>query len=736
MKETVYTFTHPLLGTSPLTVTFTDLANQADSNILISHNDTVLHVAVCTGDDAEKNPGYLNLTVEYQERYYAAGKILGARYTRREGAPSTRSIIVSRIIDRTIRPLIPSHIKNSMQLVITALSLGETDPSILGVIGASIALTHSSIPFNGPVSALSMIQTAPDAPKIYFARKPEGTDAWHIDSIICGNEQGIDMIEASFKELTEKEVAAIITESEKFIEELNKWQLTLPNLSQKMKFAEAPTDERITKFFEDQGRTMIVEHLFANFELTTKARIKNLTKEVLAAFEESVGVEEFPLLKRSFLDVLDTEMDVALHEQGINNKKRSDGRNLNTVRPLFAKAGAGLPRVHGSGIFYRGETHVLATATLAGPEGYLFEEHMEQQQDKRFFLHYNFPPFSVGETGRMGGINRRSTGHGMLAEKALLAVIPTELEFPYTIRVVSECLASNGSTSQGTICAGTLALMDAGVPISAPVVGISIGLLYENPNKYVLLTDIQGPEDHHGDMDFKIAGTKNGITAIQLDIKLSGISSKILIEALSESRTAHTTLLKSITDVISEPRAQLSEYAPRIEVLQVAEEKIGKVIGPKGETIQNLQKETQTIITVKDDGTVIISGSQDGAKAARSFIETLTKEWKIGDRTEGVIVKILDEIGAIVEFAKGVDGMVHISEIGNFRVRAVSDVLKQGMTVPVTIINIDRERGKISLSIKKDNPEFIKISEVPQAAQAPRNAPQKPTQRERLQEEE
>ncbi len=712
MKQETYEFKHSLLGDKPVVVTLSDLSDQADSSLMISHNDTVLHVSVCMGNDAEKNPGYLNLTVEYQERYYATGRILGARYTRREGAPSIRSTIVARIIDRTIRPLIPQTIKNSMQVAVTTMSMGDSDPSVLAVLGASIALTRSSIPFSGPVSALSMIQETTDSTKHYFVRKPETEEATYIDAIICGNKDGIDMIEASFKEIPESLVAGIIKESEEFTAALNAWQTSIPSGKSKMVLPEAIIDERITEFFIGAGHSIILNNLFTNFEMNTKDRLSNLTSEILKVFEELIGIEEFPPLKRQLLDILDTEIDNHIHTQGIEKKTRCDGRNMNQVRALYAQAGAGLPRVHGSGIFYRGETHVLATATLAGPEGYLFEENMERQGDKRFFLHYNFPPYSVGETGRFGGANRRSIGHGMLAEKALLAVIPKEIDFPYTIRIVSECMASNGSTSQGTICAGTLALMDAGVPISAPVVGISVGLLYQDEKNYALLTDIQGPEDHYGDMDFKIAGTKNGITAIQLDIKLSGVSSKILLEGVKESRVAHETLLKSITDIISEPRKELSQYAPRIEVIMVPEEKIGKVIGPKGETIQGLQKETGTIITVKDDGTVIISGSQDGAKAARAFIETLTKEWKIGDKTEGVIVKILDEIGAIVEFAKGIDGMVHISEIGNFRVRAVSDVLKEGMIVPVTIINIDYQRGKISLSIKKDNPDFIKLEEV------------------------
>jgi polyribonucleotide nucleotidyltransferase len=365
--------------------------------------------------------------------------------------------------------------------------------------------------------------------------------------------------------------------------------------------------------------------------------------------------------------------------------------------------------LHGTGIFYRGETHVFSALTLGGPADMYILDGMEVRGEKRFMHHYNFPPYSAGETGRVGGMNRREMGHGMLAEKALVPVLPSKMDFPYTIRVVSESMASNGSTSQASICASSLALMDGGVPIKAAVAGIAMGAMIDEDNHtdYKILTDIQGPEDHHGDMDFKIAGTRKGITALQLDIKVGGIAPKILKEALEQAKTARYTILDTIEKEIAQPRADISAKAPKILVMKIKTEQIGLVIGGGGKTVNGIKDKTGAEITIEDDGTVFITGKNGSAEAAKKIIEALTKEWRVGDSAEGLVIKIL-EIGAVVALSEYSDGLVHISEIAPFRVQKVTDVLKEGQRVPVKVVAVDPERGRISLSIKEANKDFIK----------------------------
>ena len=401
----------------------------------------------------------------------------------------------------------------------------------------------------------------------------------------------------------------------------------------------------------------------------------------------------------------DTENDI-LHKKAIKENKRPDGRKVDELRRLYAQAGGISSVLHGSGIFYRGGTHVLSVLTLGGPEDRHMIDGMQTKAEKRFMHHYNFPPYSSGETGRAGFTNRREIGHGALAEKALAMVLPAESEFPYTIRVVSESMASNGSTSQASICASTLALMDGGVPIKAPVAGIAMGLMHETDDKYKILTDIQGPEDHHGDMDFKVAGTRTGVTAIQLDVKVEGVPIKILTEAMMQAKQARITILDTLEKEISAPRADISATAPKILMMNIRPEMIGMVIGSGGKTIKEIKEKSGAEVTIEDDGTVYFTGRGDAATKAKSIVEEMTHEFTVGEVLKGEVVKIAD-FGAFVNLNSFTDGMVHISEIAPFRVERVSDILKEGMIVPVKVISVDRERGRIALSIKEADKDFF-----------------------------
>jgi polyribonucleotide nucleotidyltransferase len=402
----------------------------------------------------------------------------------------------------------------------------------------------------------------------------------------------------------------------------------------------------------------------------------------------------------------DTENEI-LHKKAIEEDKRADGRKMDELRDLYAQAGGLSSQLHGTGIFYRGGTHVLSVLTLGGPEERNLVDGLQLKVEKRFMHHYNFPPYSSGEVGRFGTTNRREVGHGALAEKALAMVLPSVSEFPYTMRIVSESMASNGSTSQASICAGVLALMDGGVPIKAPVGGIAMGLMYENDNKYKILTDIQGPEDHHGDMDFKIAGTRDGVTAIQLDVKVEGVPIKILGEAMIQSKKARVSIIDRIEKEIAKPRENISVNAPKILIIKINPEKIGLVIGGGGKTIKEIKEKSSAEITIEDDGTVYLTGKNGSAEKAKAIVEEMTHEFKVGEMLKGEIVKIAD-FGAFVRLNDFSDGMVHISEIAPFRVERVSDIIKEGMIVPVKVINMDPERGRIGLSIKEADKDFFK----------------------------
>ncbi len=699
------------IGGKTITAIFSDLADQANGSVMLTCGGTVILATAVISDDGNKNPGFFNLTVEYLEKFYAAGKILGSQFSRREGRPSDQAILAARMTDRTIRPLFDHHIKNAVQVIISVIAIGDTDPKTLAVNAASIALHVSDIPWKGPVGAVHVSKaTNNQEVKINNYIPQSDEPVYDLDLLICGKDNTINMIEAMAFELSEDEMGQCF---DKAVTEISKWEVFQNMLQselgkEKLSFPKVVIRDEIITLFDEKIKPLLDEKLFS-------AEGKKITREAEILWKNIID-ETYPLddEKDRFAahDYMHHYLDHAFHAEALIHTKRADGRALDEVRNLYAKAGGVSDVLHGSGIFYRGETHVLSVLTLAGPDAMHTIEGIEFSAKKRFMHHYNFPPYSSGETGRVGGLNRREMGHGFLVEKALTAVIPSKIDFPYTIRVVSESVASNGSTSQASICASTLALMDGGVPIKTPVAGISIGAMIdqkdnrEGKNNYVLLTDIQGPEDHYGDMDFKVAGTKDGITAIQLDVKVEGISPVILKEALTRAKVARLKILETITKEIATPREAISTHAPMILVIKIKKDQIGMVIGPGGKNVNAIREETGAEITIEEDGTVFVTGKNGGAEKARQIIESMTHEYKIGDTAEGEVVKLMD-FGAFVKIAAGTEGLVHVSEIAPFRVEKVSDILKEGDRVPVKIIKVD-EKGRLNLSIKEADNNFFK----------------------------
>ncbi|NQV88298.1 MAG: polyribonucleotide nucleotidyltransferase [Parcubacteria group bacterium] len=682
---------------------FSDLTDQANGSVILKYGNTTLLATAVMSKGEKDGYDFFPLTVDYEERFYASGQILGSRYMRREGRPSDEAVLSGRIVDRTIRPLFPQWIRHEVQIVITVLSLGEEDPDVLAVIAASLALGTSDIPWDGPVSAVRIGKIGSDSLLInptYTTREP----GLSLDIVACGKDGNINMIEVGSKQVSESEINDGLKLASEEIEKLQVFQKkVISEVNKEKKVIPKPElSEEIKKLFEKEMENKLHPAVFSGNP--GHKEINNLKDEWGALVKEKFPDDSKNLLLA--LEFYEDKINELLHKEALENEKRPDGRKMDELRPLFAQAGGISPILHGSGIFYRGGTHILSALTLGGPGEAQTVEGMENSEDKKFMHHYNFPPYSSGETGRMGGTNRRMIGHGALAEKALLAVIPSKDKFPYTIRIVSESMASNGSTSMGSVCGGTLALMDAGVPIDAPVAGIASGLMMENEGKYKVLTDIQGPEDHHGDMDFKVAGTRNGVTAIQMDVKVSGVPLKILAEALEKAKSARLRILDVIEKEISTPRPEISSNAPKIVMIKVLPEQIGLVIGPGGKNIKGIKDATGAEIDIEDDGSVFITGKGGGAEKAAKMIEQMTHVYKRGERFEGEVTKILD-FGAFVKIAENTEGLVHVSEIANFRVDKVSDYLTVGQKIPVIIKEID-ERDRIKLSLKEADPDFIK----------------------------
>ncbi len=690
------------IGGKTMTAEFNDWADQASGSVLLRYGNSAVLATVVMGSK-ESDKDYFPLSVEYEEKFYAAGAILGSRFMRREGRPSDEAVLSGRIVDRTIRPLFPKGLKRDVQVIITVLSIDEYDTDILAVNAASLAIATSNIPWQGPVSALRIgLEEGSDdfiVNPTYKQREEELPPKALMDLTVCGKDGLITMIEVGAREIAEETVEKALVRASEEIEKMQAWQQSIiaERGVAKVTFTAHTDNPELNAEFEKY----MMPKMVALDGKMDKEDINSLKSEWV-----TYAAEKFADVKPQMIDGLfEHHMDQHVHDLAIKEGKRVDGRAFDQIRGLYAQAGGISPVIHGTGLFYRGQTHVLAALTLGGPgDAQLIDTIEFQETKKTFMLHYNFPPFSVGETGRVGGMNRRMIGHGALAEKALRAVLPNKETFPYTIRIVCESLASNGSTSMASVCAGTLALLDAGVPIEKPVAGIAMGMMSDGKT-YKVLTDIQGPEDHHGDMDFKVAGTRDGVTAVQMDVKVDGVPVPVLAQAFAQAKKARLEILEVITKELAAPRADISPRAPKILTTKVKVDQIGLVIGPGGKTINGIREKTGADdITIEEDGTIFITGKQGAAEAAKKEIEDLTREFMVGDRFEGPVVRLMD-FGAFVKISANQDGLVHVSEVAPFRIGKISDAVQIGDIVPVVLKEID-EKGRYNLSIKAADPEW------------------------------
>jgi len=693
-----------------LKVEITDLANQANGSVLVRYGDTAVFATAVMSSEKKEGLNYFPLVVDYEERFYAAGMILGSRFIRREGRPSEEAVLTGRLIDRTIRPLFNHRMRNEVQVTIMTLSIdGKNDPDIPLIIASSLALAISDIPWNGPVGACRI---GFDGNNFIINPTYEERKICLLDAVFCGKAERINMIETIAKEIPEDVFISAAERALKEIDFINKFQEKIIKEigKEKVKIDIPEYPEEMEPFFEREIFPKLQESIYQKEKKDQKEELNEIKSFWFKIAEEKFGEENRALYDSFFEEKINEIVHKNILDLPDGSEKRPDGRKLDEIREIFADVGI-LPISHGSAVFFRGGTHILSVVTLGGPKDVLLIEGMETQTTKRFMHHYNFPPFSTGETGRIGSPGRREIGHGALAEKALYAVIPQKEDFPYTIRVVSECMASNGSTSQGSICASTLALMDAGVPIKNPVAGIAIGLMMEEKDgglRYKILTDIQGPEDHHGDMDFKCAGTKEGITAIQMDVKVEGIGIDILKEAVFKAKKARMEILEKMLKVISQPREELSPYAPRILKIKIKPEKIGSVIGSGGRIINDIIEKTGAEIDIEQDGTIIIVGKNEEAiNSAGKIIEGIVHEFEVGELASGVVTRLFD-FGAMVDIGGGQEGLIHISELAPYHVEKVSDIVKVGDPVRVKVIEID-EKGRLNLSLKQADPNYKPI---------------------------
>lgn len=683
------------VGGKTFTVELNNWAEQASGSVLVRLGDTIVLATAVMSPKAREGTDFFPLTVDYEEKYYATGKILGSRFIKRETRPTEEAILVMRLVDRTIRPRFNLGMRNDVQVVITALSIdGENDPDILAILAASLALGLSDIPWDGPVAGVRVGKK--DGA---FVLNPtyENRETANLDIAISGNTDRINMMEAGATEISEEEFGTAVEWGFPFIKELIEFQRGIVAEYGKPKKAvpaiEVPPDMK----------KLLQKEFSERFEGALYQKNKAVMREKM----DAVHAEWFNRAKEKFGESYDhptacmaceNEINEIVHRKIIGEGERPDGRKPDELRPLSASIGI-LPRVHGSGLFMRGETHALSTLTLGAPRDEQIVEGMEIRTKKRFLHHYNFPPYSTGETKPMRGPGRREIGHGALAGKALLPVIPSKDEFPYTIRLVSEILSSNGSTSMASVAGSTLALMDGGVPIKKPVAGAAMGLMQNEKGEYRILTDLQGQEDHHGDMDFKVAGTRDGITAVQLDVKIEGLTLQIIRDTLKQAHTARMKILDLIESVIKEPRSELSPWAPRVQILKINPEKIGALIGPGGKIINDIIAQTGAEIDIEDDGTVFItSDNPEGMQKAMSLIKQITRELKPGELLEGRVSRIF-EFGAMVEVGPKQEGLVHISELAPWRVEKVIDILNVGDVVSVRVKNID-DQGRINLTYK------------------------------------
>jgi polyribonucleotide nucleotidyltransferase len=676
-------------------------AKQASGSVVVTAGDTKVLCTATAG--SERDVDFLPLTVDVEERMYAAGKIPGS-FFRREGRAGEKATLTARMIDRPLRPLFPKGWTRDTQLVSIPMSVDHENPyDILAMNGASAALMLSDIPFPAPVGAVRIGQDAEGN----FLVNPD--EEWLLESpldlVVAGTEEAILMVEAGANEITEAEILDALDIAHQAIKELCQAQHDLRKQAGKDKVESNPpqVDESILGEMKERFGAALDEATGVHDKLERQDATKRVEEEILEALGEQVEADDGIVVARRQAVQLafDTLEKDIIRKRIAVDKKRPDGRSADEIRDIWIEVGVA-PRTHGSAIFTRGQTQAFSVAALGTTRDEMRLDTLGLQETKHYFHHYNFPPFSVGEAGFMRGPKRRDIGHGALAERALVPVVPSVEDFPYTIRVVSDIFESNGSSSMASVCGSSLSLMDAGVPIKAPVAGVAMGLIKEGDD-YIVLTDIAGVEDHLGDMDFKVAGTTEGITALQMDIKITGVTFDILRDALSQAKDARMTILGKMTEAISEPRAELSPYAPRISAIQIDTEKIGAVIGKGGETIRALSDEFDAQIDIDDDGTIRIyaqTGEQGDALVDR--IRSMTKEVELGDEFTGKVVKTTT-FGAFVELAKGTDGLLHISNIKpGERVNAVEDVVNRGDELRVKVVEVDRERGRIGLRLAED----------------------------------
>ncbi len=688
------------LGEKDLEVEINDLAEQAAGSAFVRYGDTLILTTCCMSKQDRENLGFFPLTVEYQEKYYAAGKIKGARYVRREGKPSDEAILNSRLIDRSIRPLFPKGLKREVQVISTVLAWDEeNDPDVLALISASIALSISNIPFAGPIGA---VRVSKKDNELLINAKYEDRNNNGSGAIFVGTERDkqilINMIEGEFEEFEEKDVLESLNFSLKDIKRLIDFQKDIQKKLGKEKIKIEEPDLEDLKKKSDKFLKQVEKVFFEKDKGKRNNDLDEIKNNLIDFIKEEYPEDDSKVEQAK--ELFDQEQDRLLHENIIKYDKRPDLRKLDEVRKIECQVGI-IPRAHGSGLFSRGLTKALSVLTLGPPGDKQLLEGMEIVGQKRFMHHYNFPPYSAGETGFLRGPGRREIGHGMLVEKALRPLLPTVDDFPYTIRIVTEILSSNGSTSQASVSSSCLALQDAGVPIKGTAAGIAVGLVTEQGvKKWKVLTDIQGPEDHHGDMDFKVAGTEKGITAIQMDVKIDGIIPEIAKEALERAKKARLEILSAMKKTIASPRESLSPYAPRIITLQINPEKIREVIGPGGKVINEIIDKTGAAIDIEDSGLIFVTGEkEEAAKKAVSWIKSITREVKVGEVFEGKVKRIL-VFGAFVEILPGQEGLIHISKLSDKRVNKVEDVLKLGDKVVAKVISID-EQGRINLALIK-----------------------------------
>lgn len=676
------------------------LALQANTSVIARYGDTEVLVTVMLGGEKPMPDGGVPLTVDFIERLYAGGIIKGSRWVKREGRPTDEAILTNRLIDRSIRPLFPKDLQNEVQVIVTLLSTdNENDHDLVALNAVSVALSISNIPWKGPVGAVRVgYLTAPEQGQIInpLLSEMEFSD---LDIVVTSNADGVVMLEAGAKQLPEENVltaiAAAHDENRKIVKEILKIQKEIGQEKYPYKPSKI-NEELLMEIGKKHGKTL--EEKITISEPASRmdsSQIEELKKHLLEEFADNPDKSQIPQIVELLLAKI-------LRQKTLSSKKRVDGRRLNEIRPIEAQVSL-LPRTHGSGLFQRGLTQVLSVVTLASPSLEQWIETAEGMEEKRYIHHYNAAPYSTGETGRMSvGPGRREIGHGALAERALLAVIPPQDKFPYTIRVVSEVLSQNGSTSMGSTCGSTLALMDAGVPLLSPISGVAMGLVAESQTDYVILSDLRGEEDFYGNMDFKVAGSEAGVTAIQLDVKLSdnfsGLSLKMIEEIFTQAREGRLFILEKMLAVLPQSRKSVSQYAPKVVSITIPIDKIGEVIGPGGRNIKNIIATTSAAVDIDDDGTVTISSIDENAVAkAREWITGMTREVQVGEEFEGEVKRILD-FGAFVEVLPGKEGLVHVSKMSSGFVNRPEEVVSIGQKVKVKVIEID-ELGRINLAM-------------------------------------